>query len=1191
MKRKWKQALTLSVLLALGGGSQAWAADFSVTQLEVNHMQAPMGLDETQPVFGWRMVLPEKTSPSAAKGQAPAQRQTAYELLVTDESGKLLWDSGRVEASASQEIAYGGPALRPETSYHWTVRVWDQDGTMQEQSSSFETGLNLKRQGQGDWQGAKWIGSNDELPLDAHRLAVYKLQADVQILPGSTQAGLVFGGNDPRLMEAGKNLWSLSNGKDESWVQLVLDVSGLDAHPDGQAQLRVYRQGYSTKDDAERPLGEFAVSRQAVNEQNCHEPHRLWLTSNHGILQFGVDDSAIELPQVNFWTAGFVVNPAGPGGDYASYPMVGDIGFAVPAQQQARFSHLTVNNYRSPGNAVFEERLSGKTPQSIFQGLDGVQVDKAGYLVAGGSHGVLALADPSHGADPRLRTVFQTGHGSVQKARLYATSRGIYDLYLNGKRVSEDYFAPGLTQYDKTQLYQVYDVTKAVRSGENVLGAQLAEGWWSGAISFQGENWNYFGDRQSLLAKLVITYADGSEQFVKTEPRTWQVNLQGPLVSGSLFQGENYDARRENSWMKPEGWRPAQEVKLDKHTAFFGSWKHCMTGTEKWQDYHDQALVGQEGPSVDATTEVTAQSVRQLSLGVYIYDMGQNLAGVPDITIADGKEGQKLTLRYAEVLFYPEGEQGGGHSGELMLENLRGALATDTYTMRAGENHIAPRSTYHGYRYLEISGLDAPLPLRAVRANVLTSLGEPIGSFACSDPEVNRLYQNILWSARANFFSIPTDCPQRNERMGWSGDLSMFARTAGYLGNTDRFLVRHLQAMRDLQDPDGRFGDIAPIGNGFGGILWGSAGMTVPWELYEQYGDTSVLKEHIGAMERYADHLEACVDDDGNISEHTMLELGDWLGPENSRNDVGYLLTAYELYDLDILAHAEAVLGRTEASQHYRSIFQQRQAWYLRHFFDPVTHRSLKKDGSLMDTQTSYAVPLALGILDDTEKSFAAQYLAEACTRSSIDDDKVERPPYSLMTGFIGTSCISKALSDSGHSDIAYKMLLNRQYPSWLYPVEQGATTIWERLNSYTKENGFGGNNSMNSFNHYSFGSVGAWLYNYVLGIQRDEAAPGWQHFYLQPQLETTGALTWARGHYDSPYGRIESGWRRTEDGWSYQAVVPANTAATLRLPVSQDADSLMLTVNGVQRHVAVHHHAAEMELAPGTWQIDCPAK
>ena len=450
---------------------------------------------------------------------------------------------------------------------------------------------------------------------------------------------------------------------------------------------------------------------------------------------------------------------------------------------------------------------------------------------------------------------------------------------------------------------------------------------------------------------------------------------------------------------------------------------------------------------------------------------------------------------------------------------------------------------------------------------------------------------SIIAALTSDFFSIPTDCPQRNERMGWSGDLSMFARTAGYLGSTDRFLARHLQAMRDLQDPDGRFGDIAPIGNGFGGILWGSAGMAVPWELYEQYGDVSVLKEHIGAMERYADHLEACVDDDGNISEHTMLELGDWLGPENSRNDVGYLLTAYELYDLDILARAEAVLGRTEASQHYRSIFQQRQAWYLRHFFDPATHRSLKKDGSLMDTQTSYAVPLALGILDDTEKSFAAQYLAEACTRSSIDDDKVERPPYSLMTGFIGTSCISKALSDSGHSDIAYKMLLNRQYPSWLYPVEQGATTIWERLNSYTKENGFGGNNSMNSFNPYSFGSVGAWLYNYVLGIQRDEAAPGWQHFYLQPQLETTGALTWARGHYDSPYGRIESGWRRTEDGWSYQAVVPANTTATLRLPVSQDADSLVLAVNGVQRSVAVQHHAAELELASGTWQIDWPAK
>lgn len=1114
---------------------------FTVEKLTVNRAEKPLGLDEISPFFGWQMRADLSTPQNL--------QQAFYQIVVKNSAGEIFWDSGKVADSRSQNIFYAGKTLTPETFYTWAVKVWDAEGNLREAASTFETGLNLSRRGAGNWQGAKWIGSN-ELPLYSHNLAVFKIQTQIKILPNSTRAGIVFGANDQRLMHAEKNLWKIAAAKNESRLELILDIGAVENS--GKAKLQVYRYGYSA-DDSEKPLVECEFS--AINKKNCHDFHKIWLDSNHGIIRLGIDDENLEFPKVNFWSHGYVVNPAGAGGDYISFPMVADIGFAVGAGQAAQFKNFEILNFRAPNNALFTDK------ENIFAGKSGVKISAGEYTVEGGKNGVLVIANPSHGSLPLLRTKFSLQNKKIARARIYATARGIYELNLNGKKVGKDYFNPGLTQYDKTQNYQVFDVTENL-SAENILTAQLADGWWSGAGTFQGANWNYFGDRQSLLLKLSVTYEDGTQQIFTTQPQTWEVSNESPLISGNFFQGEIYDARRE-----VKNWRAAEIIPLNETTAYFGTWKHATTEVETEINFKNIDFIAQEGNSVRAVETVRAQNVKKIADKVFIYDMGANLAGVPNIKIC-GVAGEKIILRFAEVL-YPANDE---HAGELMLENLGGALSTDIYICKGGAETISPRFTFHGYRYLEITGLDE-LPLENVCTTVLSSVENWTANFECSISEVNKLYQNILRSTRANFLSIPTDCPQRNERMGWSGDISVFARTACYLWDADRFLARHLKAMRDGQDKSGRFGDIAPIGGGFGGILWGSAGMVIPFEIFRQYGDIQVLREHYNAMKSYADYLEKNIDENGFITENTKLELGDWLGPQRKLNDVKFLLAAQEIKDLEIISEVAKILGKTQDVNFYSEIRSKRKTWFNAQFFDKNTHRSLNSDGVLMDTQTSYAVALGLDALDETNRDFAAKYLAESCKRENLDDEEILRPEYSLMTGFIGTAQISRALSENGYVEIAYKLLENKNYPSWLYPVTQGATTIWERLNSYTVENGFGGNNAMNSFNHYAFGAVGAWLYSDVLGIQPDA---GGKHFYLKPQPDFFGEMKFARGYFDSAYGRIESSWRRENLGVRYEFKIPANTTATLILP---NAEGKRVTKNG-----AAINYGGEILLLPGKY-------
>jgi alpha-L-rhamnosidase len=1194
-------AFLVGMILAAGcSGDQE-----RINGLHVEYRQTPLGIDVEQPRFGWQMQAPE-----GKRGY----EQTAYRILVTDPSGEVVWDSERVNEGNALAIEYAGSPLKPCTRYSWTVTVWDQDGQEYPASSWFETGL--MNPDQSAWSGAQWIGGGDEdLVFFSPYLSVFRLRYGVRIAEGSTRASFVYGANDLRLMDRNKNIWQLENASDESYIKLELDISGLYGSPGGRARLNIYRAGYAKEDRPDVPFKSFDILLPVIHRNNMHDLHLFEIQSAFGRITVTVDGESeffakegTEEPRdlMAAFTgpdrgASVNLNPAGSGGDYLPFGMVCDLGFAMEPGQKAAFSGVEVCNDREPNNILFAEDLNGEY-EGIFAGK--VAVENGAYVADGGSEGLFVVSDPSHNSTPMLRTEFAAA-GKVRSARLYVTARGIYELFLNGERVGSDHYNPGLTQYNTSHMYQTYDVTDRIRQGSNAMGALMSEGWWSGLLSY-GADWNHFGDRQSLLARLVISYRDGSEEILATNDKDWKYYGNGPIRYSSLDMGEVYDARKEagiEGWAQlgfdDSEWKQASVIPLEG-TSYSGE-ERGFGGTPTRFDFDDMKLTGQIGNSAGVFTTLTARSVEEVRPGVYVYDMGQNFVGVPRITLDQGNAGDTMILRYCEMR-YPSLEESGKNAGMIMTENYRAALCQDLYIMKDGPQVFQPEFTSRGYQYIEITGIDAPLSPENVEGIAISSVRELTASYLSSNEKVNRLWSNLVWSNIDNFLTLPTDCPQRNERMGWSGDISVFSRTATYVSNSDQFLRRHMLAMRDVQRPEGKFTDIAPIGGGFGGILWGSAGLTVPWEVYRQYRDVHLLEEHYDAMVAYIDYLEGTVDEKTGIT--SDAQLGDWLGPQNNRLGAPFLAAAYHVYDLWIIHQVAELLGREEDAARFEEMYRERKDFINRTFingegktlgltggFDFGRRTVIPWEFNPADTQTSYAVGLALGAFDDSIVTRMAANLAAAVERQNPDDDGILRPEYSLMTGFIGTAWISKSLSDHGYNAHAYKLLQNEQYPSWLYPIKQGATTIWERLNGYTMENGFGGNNSMNSFNHYSFGAVGQWLIAYSLGIQRDE--PGFRRFILQPTPDPTGEMTWAEGHYDSMYGRISSRWERVDGGLVYEATVPANTGATLYLPAASGEE---VTEGGLPaaesegvEFMGYENGKAVCRLQPGSYRFKTP--
>ncbi|NHF59758.1 family 78 glycoside hydrolase catalytic domain [Flavobacteriaceae bacterium TP-CH-4] len=1166
MKPKTVLLGLLFSLLTMLGFSQE-----SIAELQVDYQTLPLGIDVETPQFSWQMV-----TTTSERGMT----QEAYRIVVVDEKGTTVWDSGKVEDDSSLGIRYKGKELRPRTKYDYTITVWDTKGNTLTDSAWFETGLLDSTPSSQRWNDAKWIGGGEEdMVLYSHYLSVFKLEYALQLdeASKSTKASFVFGGNDPRLLNKDLNIQGVENGENESFIRFELDISAVNGADNGLAKFKVYRVGYTTDDSNVKPFRSYDIPSHLIHEANKYDKHTFYVEGVFGLFQAFLDgtdeehkisDNDDKNPSP-FGKIGFNLNPVGFGNDYISFPMLGDIGFYLDAKQKARFSDVYIRNFREPSNTLFSENLNSKeTYQGIFKASlednANFSISDETYQIGGGENEAMVLADPSRNATPMLRAEFKTGNKTVTKARLYVTARGIYEMYLNGQRIGADYFTPGLTQYNKTQMYQTYDVTSLVNSGENALGGWLGEGWWSGNITYLGENWNFFGDRQSLLAQLVITYGDGSEQVITTNDTDWKLNTDGPIRYGSFFQGEVYDARKEETisgWatvgFDDSGWKNAAIVPIEGTTFQAAGF-----------DYEDVALLGKIGKSPTIVERLDPIGMEEVRPGVYVYDMGQNMVGFPEIQLPPGKMGDTVILRYAEVK-YPDLPEYEGNMGMIMLENIRAALTQDIYIRKGGAETIRPRFTFHGYRFLEVTGVEAPVPLENIKGLVISSIDELASRYETSNELVNKLWENITWSLRGNFLSIPTDTPARNERMGWSGDINVFSKASTYLADVEPFLRRHLLAMRDMQREDGRFTDVAPVGGGFGGTLWGSAGIIIPWELYQQYGDLRVLEEHYGAMKKYVEFLTSKINPETGILNEGPL--GDWLSPEGFKNEDTSFWSAYHLRDLEILAKTARMLGKADDAKEFEKQYAVRKAFFNTTYVDATTGKSLhlgnqslrfgppiaedkrKKAGDFVDTQASYAIPLHLGVLTPENRKKTVERLALSIKRSNEDELGIRRPEYSLMTGFIGTASLNHALSENGRHDLAYRLLQQETYPSWLYSVKNGATTIWERLNSYTVEDGFGGNNSMNSFNHYSFGAVAGWMYEYSLGIQRDPEHPGFKQFILRPVPDPTGKMTWAKGYYDSMYGRIKSEWKSNETGWIFKTTIPPNTSATLYL----DANSV----------------------------------
>jgi alpha-L-rhamnosidase len=1200
---------TLSIFISLFILGNVFA-NVSIDNLKVDYQEKSLGIDISNPHFSWQMK---------ALDTKRAYFQKAYQIVVSDSKNQVVWDSKKVNVDVSHGIEYVGMPLKATTRYTWKVSVWDNTNKVATNSSWFETGL--MNPDISAWSEAKWIGGGDEdLVLYSHYLSVYKFQYAIQLdkASNSTKAAFVFGGNDARLMDKDLNLMAMQNRQNQSYIAFELDIAKVSEAADGTAKLNIYRVGYDKNDTKEKPIKTLEIPQTLINQANKYDKHKVFVECNFGLFEVFIDGNSpdkklkdkVEGNASPFASRGINLNPVGSGNNFISFPMLADIGFQTNDNQIAYFSDVAIKNFRFPSNTLFTEKLNIGNYSGIFKSGK-LSIENDTYKINGGA---LILANPSKNAAPMLRTTFSTQEKTIKNARLYVTARGIYEMYLNGKRVSNDYFNPGLTQYNKNHMYQTYDVSSALKKGEkNAIGAWLSEGWWSGNITFSGDSWNYFGDRQSLLSKLVITYADDSEQIITSNPTDWKFFNDGPIRYGSYFQGEVYDANKEvliKDWSTAaydaSAWKTAVEVPLDG-TAYQGTFTDGR-GQKTTFDYKNFKLVGQMGDNATIVKTMIAQKVEEVRPKVFVYDMAQNMVGVPQVLIKNGKKGQVITMRYAEVK-YPDLKEYGENVGMVMMENIRAALTQDMYILKGGDETIQPRFTFHGYRYLEITGIDEAIAINDVKGLVISSISELSSSYETSNELVNKLWKNITWSLRSNFLSIPTDTPARNERMGWSGDISVFSKSATYLTNSDLFLRRHLLGMRDVQAESGRFTDVAPMGGGFGGTLWGSAGIVVAWETYQQYGDVQLLKEHYDAMKRYIAFLETKVDKNTGILNEGPL--GDWLSPEGNKNDNTEFWMSYFAYDLEIMNKVATILNKTDDAAAFKAQHDKIKKTFNEVYIDKSMHKTIKSGvktarmgppsarnveeksdkGQLVDTQASYAIPLALGLFDEENKPFAIKYLNETILRKNKDDEGVERPAYSLMTGFIGTASISEALSENGNSANAYRLLQQKSYPSWLYSVVNGATSIWERLNSYTVENGFGGNNSMNSFNHYSFGAVSSWMYNYSLGIQRSPEKAAFKHIILKPTPDPDKVMTFAKGYYDSVYGKISSAWSYEGNKLIYKTEIPANTSATLYLPAKatnqvKESGKSLTPVNGIS-HLMIENNQVKMTLGSGIYVFE----
>ena len=876
----------------------------------------------------------------------------------------------------------------------------------------------------------------------------------------------------------------------------------------------------------------------------------------------------VEGSQIKTFVDGILVDTYTSAGSTA----MGDIGMRVDNStgEEAYYDNLVLMEYDGEGNATvrlsedFEQLSSAYFYDADVETIDGNRM--CHVKSASGEKKVMQAA--TEGQAPLFRKEF-TLSKAIRSAKLFTSGLGVYDLFINGERVGHEggyeELKPGWSDYRYRVFYSGHDVTHLLQQGANALGVVVTSGWWQGRVS----HGQYGSHDLGFIAKLIVTYDDGTTETLITD-QTWQSSLRGALREGDIYDGEIYDARLETDWSKPgltgaDSWNGV-DVSTDfkgKIDPFTGGYVQVLSSLilhpQTISIYEGSKSTGTDYGMVNVVSTPSAGQPFTLKKGqTAIIDFGQNMVGWVDFKVK-GKTGVRMRQRFTEMLNDTGAKSRGndGPGGSLYLANLRSAKAQLYYTLagREGGEQYHPSTTFFGFRYLEITATD-DIEVLALEGQPISSSTRDLGTIETSNADVNKLFSNIQWGQRGNLLSVPTDCPQRDERLGWTADTQVFSRTGMFNADMYSFYRKWMTDMRDGQASDGGYPGVAPEnwGTPFGQVGWADAGIFVPWNIYLMYGDTEVLKENFSSMERYMSFL-ATQQFDGYKYNGGGLTWGDWLSFAST--DTRYIAVAYYAQNAQIMARVCRALSVRATDSYarkaakYDELYQNIKEEFRSRYITPTVRQT---------SQTAYLLALDYNLLaDDTE-------IANFKTRLS---NAIRNNGYKLSTGFLGTAIIGTTLSRFGLNDYAYDLLLQRQCPSWLYSVDQGATTIWERWNSYTKESGFG-DPGMNSFNHYAYGAIGEWMYRYMAGISFDEDQPGFHHFLLQPTPDRRTTLpagqeliTRARATHSSDYGLIESAWQSLDgDGIEYTCTVPANSTATLRFPAA--SANLLVTVNGI---------------------------
>jgi len=797
----------------------------------------------------------------------------------------------------------------------------------------------------------------------------------------------------------------------------------------------------------------------------------------------------------------------------------------------ARFVRLTVTRLacRDKGNCGFTlaemQILSGRTNAAQGTAVTAFDaIESGGWGKARLTDGRV-LPEKGNGATSPPATMLRKEfavNGAIRRATVSVTGLGTYELRIYGQRVGDHLLAPEWTRASKRIQYQTYDITSLLREGANAVGAQLCGGWWSGPLMAMP---SVSAPQYCLLMRMDIERTDGTVQTVVSDG-SWQATDSGPIRRAEIYYGETYDATKEQlGWDAPgfsaRDWIAAQTLV-------------CPKGAE------NARLVAQPNEPIRVTQELRPVKMTEPKPGVFVFDMGQNMVGWCRLK-ADAPAGTPVTVRYAEML---------NDDGTLYTANLRGAAQVNAYIWRGGEAALEPHFTYHGFRYAEVTGLPQRPAADAVIGRVFHSDAPATGTFSCSDERLTKIMRCVEWTQNANLMSAPTDCPQRTEREGWMGDILAFSQTAIFNRDMAGFFTKWIPDIRDSQADDGRYPDVAPHvadpNTGFSGVpAWGDAGTVVPWRMYQNYADTRILEQHFESAKRWVEFIRR---NNPNLLwlKNRGNDYGDWLNGDTLILD-GYprgisampkevFATAFFAHSAEIVAKMAKVLGRTEDAAAYGALFGSIKAAFNQAY--------VSDDGRIRgNTQAGYALALNFNLLDDARRSQAMAHLLEAIHAYK------DHP----STGIHATHRMMIELSNNGRHDEACRLINLRTVPSWGYMVDMDATTIWERWDGYVKGRGFQ-NPGMNSFNHWAFGSVGEWIWRDLVGINPDEAQPGFKHFVIRPR--PGGGLAWMKGRYDSIRGPIVSEWSLRSGAFDLTVGVPPNATATVFVP-AKDAASV----------------------------------